>query len=280
MDIGSAWAFGIPIGWTSKVGEVGPLERADGTAWIERFSGGLLTTCGPENIGVPAVDGSEDLGLHGSWTFLRAEDVAVVRTVVGEQLRVEVSGVLRQSTALGRDLEIKRTISLATGEATISVTDEITNRGSLPEPIPMLYHVNIGAPFWGPDTTITYPDGTTLQPRNENARAHIDVAEHGPRPEANGEEYVFERAVAGGDADPVVVVSERTGLRLAMTWTRSSLPRFHQWIHPATGVYALGIEPANASLAGRKADREAGTMPTIAPGETREFGLTLVVSAS
>jgi hypothetical protein len=280
LDIGAAWAFGLPIGWMSKVGEIAPLERADGMAWIDRFSGGLLTTCGPENIGIPSVDGTESLGLHGSWSFLRAEDVRVIRDVIDEEFRVQVSGLLRHTTALGRDIEIKRTITLRTGSAELAVVDAITNRGSVVEPVPLLYHVNIGAPLWGTGATLRYPKGTTTTPRNEYARAHTDVANVGPHVEANGQEYVFERGVSGGDADPVVVTSPRTGLQLSMTWTRASLPRFHQWVHPAAGVYALGIEPANASLAGRSADRTAGQLPTIEPGETREFGIDIMVSAS
>jgi Domain of unknown function (DUF4432) len=280
LDISSAWAFGLPIGWMSKVGEIAPLDRADGMSWIDRFTGGLLTTCGPDNIGVPSVDGRDNLGLHGSWSFLRAEDVTVARDVVNGEFQVIVSGQLRQATALGRDLEIKRTIMLTTGSANVSISDQITNRGTSIEPIPMLYHVNIGAPLWGPGSTLGYPKGTTTTPRNEYARAHTDVAHVGPQAKVNGEEYVFEREVCGGDADPVVVTSPRTGLQLAMTWTRASLPRFHQWIHPAAGVYALGIEPANASLAGRSADRAAGQMPTLEPDETREFGINIVVSAS
>jgi Domain of unknown function (DUF4432) len=277
LDIGAAWAFGIPIGWMSKVGEIAPLDRADGMAWIDRFSGGLLTTCGPENIGVPSVDGAESLGLHGSWSFLRSDDVTVTRDAVGSEFRVQVSGLLRHTSALGRDLEMKRTITLTTGSANVSVVDKITNLGASIEPIPMLYHVNVGAPLWAPGSTVHYPNGTTTTPRNDYARAHMDVSDIGPESEADGQEYVFERIVTDG---PVVVSSPRTGLQLSMTWTRMSLPRFHQWIHPAAGVYALGIEPANASLAGRSADRAAGQMPTLEAGETREFGIDIVVSAS
>jgi hypothetical protein len=277
LDISSAWAYGIPIGWMSKVGEVRPLDRANGNAWIERFTGGLLTTCGPENVGLANVDENESLGLHGSWSFLSASEVSVRRRVENNQLITEVSGLLRQTHALGRCIEVRRTITLGSGSASVSVVDEICNRGRTPEPIPMLYHVNIGAPFWGPGATIAYPSGTTLEPRNDYARTRMNVAGVGPVAEPGGEEYVFERVVAGGDDDPVIVASPRTGLTLSMNWSRTSLPRFQQWIHPAAGVYALGIEPTNSSLAGRATDRAAGVMPSIEPGETRRFEIAISV---
>ncbi len=56
---------------------------------------------------------------------------------------------------------------------------------------------------------------------------------------------------------------------------RSSLPRLWQWVQPASGVYALGIEPANCSVLGRVADLEAGHMPFLDPGETRVSWLTI-----
>jgi hypothetical protein len=280
LDISSAWAYGIPIGWMSKVGEIRPLDRANGTAWIERFTGGLLTTCGPENVGVASVDGHETLGLHGSWSFLSATDVAVHRRVEHGQLIVEVSGYIRQTHALGRDIGVHRSIVLRSGSATVSIIDEVRNNGRMVEPIPMLYHVNIGAPVWGPGATIQYPTGTTTEPRNDYARTRMNVATSGPAPEPDGDEYVFEQTVAGGDIDPVTVTSPRTGLTVSMNWSRASLPRFQQWIHPAVGVYALGIEPTNASLAGRAVDRAAGVMPTIDPGESRTFEVTIAVSAT
>ena len=56
---------------------------------------------------------------------------------------------------------------------------------------------------------------------------------------------------------------------------RSSLPRLFQWVHPASGTYALGIEPANCSVLGREHDIAAGRMPFLDPGEARASWLTI-----
>ena len=260
LDISTAWSHGVPIGWMSKVGEVAPLARADGMAWIERFTGGLLTTCGPDNIGVPSVDGDESLGLHGSWTFLRATDVHVSRERVDGELMVDITGTLRQTHALGRNIEIKRLVRLLSGQSVIAVMDEITNLGSSAEPMPMLYHVNIGAPLWSAGATIEYPPETTLIPRNSNAAANVAVASVGPEPIRNGEEYVFERVVSGGDTVPVIVRNPALGLKLSLTWSRSSLPRFHQWIH-------LPVPTARPNTAPKRA---AAPAPLTAPAVSAE----------
>ncbi len=77
LDISDATATGIPIGWMSKAGEMTPLDRADGKTWIERFTGGVLTTYGPDNIGLPSIDDNMALGLHGSWPLVDAQPVAL-----------------------------------------------------------------------------------------------------------------------------------------------------------------------------------------------------------
>jgi hypothetical protein len=278
LDIGTAEAFGIPIGWRSKVGDAAPLPIADGNAWIERFSGGLLTTCGPDNIGVPSVDNGVALGLHGSWSFLKAADVTVDRRTIGDQYEVTISGRLEQSHALGRHLIITREIVTTTGTPVVTITDTITNAGTTDEPIPMLYHVNFGAPFWGPGSQVQYPDGTHTIPRNEYAKSRLNDADRAPiASEVNGQEFVYERVVPGDDSVGVTIVSARTGLRAQMHWTKDSLPTSHQWQHPAHGAYVLGVEPANTALSGRAAIRAEGRLPMLSAGESRVFSVRIAV---
>ena len=52
-------------------------------------------------------------------------------------------------------------------------------------------------------------------------------------------------------------------------WDRTTLPRLHQWLQTSDGAYVLGIEPANCSVLGRAADRVAGVLPVLGPGEER-----------
>ena len=64
----------------------------------------------------------------------------------------------------------------------------------------------------------------------------------------------------------------RLGVELTV---RSSLPRLWQWVQPASGLYVLGIEPANCSVLGRAHDIAAGRMPFLDPGESRSSWLTI-----
>jgi hypothetical protein len=280
LDIGATWAFDQPIGWQSKVGDMAPLPRPTESAWIERFTGGLLTTCGPDNIGVACVDEGESLGLHGSWSFLKAADLQVRRIWVDDEIELQVTGRLEQTHALGRHLIIHRTITSRTGTAYIEVSDVIENAGFQSEPIPMLYHLNFGAPLWGPDARILYPSGTLTTPRTPYAEVKAHFSATGPAADANGREYVYERCVPGPDSVGVQIISARTGLTAEICWTRNSLPTSHQWVHPGMGIYALGIEPANTSLVGRAALRADGVLPMLEAGEQRQFAVRVIVRRS
>jgi hypothetical protein len=297
FDIGSAWSHGLPIGWESSLGDRPPVDSNADQQWMDGFSGGLLVTCGPDNIGLPSVDDADVLGLHGSWSSLCADEVSVNRQLLPDgNIEVCLVGQMQQVTKRGRCIEITRTIRTRTNASTLSVVDVLTNKGPRVAPIPMLYHVNIGAPLWAPGVALNYPAGTVTIPRTSFAKGKLSVASVGPEASRDAEEYVFERVLPGdpkkgdsgngdsgngdsgkGESDGVSVLSRSLGLAATLSWTRQSLPRCHQWIDPAAGTYALGIEPSNASLAGRSVDRAAGELPELQPGESRVFGLTFVV---
>ena len=87
------------------------------------------------------------------------------------------------------------------------------------------------------------------------------------------------RSRAGEDGWCAAAVdSPATGLRLLLRWEAAALPRLHQWVHPAPGIAVLGLEPANCSVLGRAADRAAGRLPVLEPGEERVTRLEVRVA--
>ncbi len=283
LDISLASVAGVPIAWLSHVGDAAPASDADraadtdGMAWLSRFTGGLLTTCGPDNIGLPSCDNGALHGLHGGWSDLQANNVEISRQVLNDDIELRVVGHIVFKAA-GAQFEIVRTIITRTGVACVEINDEITNVGRTSEPIPMLYHLNFGSPLWAPGATVQYAAATKTIPRTDHAAAMIKVACDGPVPHADAQEYVYERILPDSENVGVVVSNPQIGLQATVTWTSESLPTSHQWVHPAAGTYALGIEPANAGLAGRAVLRADGSLPNIARGETRHFGVRVSVT--
>ena len=246
LDLGAAWFRGFPLAWISPVGEGG--ARADD--WRAAWGGGLVTTCGLDNVG----RASEGIGLHGTYTFLEAADVETARS----DDRVVVRGRIDEP----RGLQVERTISTALGEGRVEIADRTVNVADTPLEAPLLYHVNLGWPLWDEGARVK-TDAAEVVPRDEDAEA-------GPWAEAPVPADEPERVYEHVGATQATVTNEARGLHVTV---ESNLPRLWQWIDPA--VYALGIEPANCSVLGRAHDRAEGRLPFLQPGEARETRIAI-----
>ena len=274
FDIGAAWYAGVPLAWISAVGERAPLSALPGSAWLEAFGGGLVTTCGLRNVGAA----SEGHGLHGRFSHLAARSVTVEREVLDGEVLVSARATIAEVAALGPQLRLERRIRTRTDRGLLELRDTTRNLGPEPEPAPLLYHVNLGAPLVDEGARLELDAVRTL-PRDADAEAGLaTLARPGP-PLPGAREIVLEHEVrAGSDGwASARLVNERVGLALTLRWQAGTLPRLHQWVHPAPGTYALALEPANCSVLGRAADRAAGRLPLLAVGEVRTTELEVRV---
>jgi Domain of unknown function (DUF4432) len=278
FDAGAAWYRGTPLAWISAVGEHAPLPAPRDEDWIHAFGGGLVTTCGLRNVGKP----SEGHGQHGDISHQRARDVATEREELPDGHAVmRARGTVFEGGALGPFFELRREWTTRTGEGLVELVDRTRNLGAEPEPAPLLYHVNLGAPLWAPGATVEVTSEGVI-PRDEAAAPHTGSAARAPEPEPGAAERVFEHQIR---PDPdgwarATVRSPAAGLELELRWDAGPLPTMHQWVHPASGIYVLGVEPANCSVLGRAADRAAGRLPMLGPGEERLTRVEIRVRAS
>jgi len=273
FDIGAAWFRGVPLAWISEVGETGPLEAPSGMEWMEAFGGGLITTCGLRNVGAP----SEGHGLHGRYSHLRASEVHVDRVLEGGEVVLDARATIDEVDAPGLHLRVKRRIRTRTGAGRVELTDVTTNRGAVTDVAPLLYHVNVGVPLL--DGARIEIDSVETKPRDADAQEGLDRWMTAWPPERGAAEMVFEHRVRADDAGwaQAAVANPSLGLALVLRWRQAELPRFHQWVYPRWGSYALGLEPANCSVQGRAADRQAGRLPVLEPGERRTTELRVLL---
>lgn len=256
LDVGAAWFHGTPLAWISQVGEGPslPPEELSGRRWADAWQGGLMTTCGLSNVGAA----SEGFGLHGTYTTRAATDVAAQRTA---------GGVVVTGTVVDPPFRLERRLATAVGQGLLRIDDRVTNTSAYTAPAPMLYHVNVGAPLWD-DGAWLETDADEVVPRDDDAAAGLESWDEPPEPVDGAPERVFEHVGAGWAR----LTNAKLGIELTV---RSSMPRMWQWVHPASGTYALAIEPANCSVLGRAVDIAAGRMPFLDPGEVRESWLTI-----
>ena len=271
LDIGHTTRRGVPISWRSPVRDARPLDRPAGTAWLGRFTGGLLTTCGPFTIG----EGDATHGLHGDFSHRPATGVTA-RTSPGTTI---VTGTIEAHDLFGPSLSVERSIVSEAGDgfARLRVTDDIRNTGRMQATAAFLYHVNIGPPVVVP--------GSAVDIAAETWRAAVDVAEV-PDPLVLPPvadlpvEAVFEHVGVRADADDwsrAVVARPGSPLSVEVAWRPDGLPHLNQWVHPTAGRWAFAIEPSSAPLFGPDREGEGRGAPRLAPGESRRHEIMITV---
>jgi hypothetical protein len=267
LDIGAVWWGATPVAWRS----MHPVDPGPGHGWESRFLGGLLATCGPDNIGPPR--GAS--GQHGTHHLTPASDVRWSRQETADGYEVCVRGLVAHSTFDGPRITIEREVVASTGVTAVEVRDVVRNVGDHAVGVPLLYHVNLGAPLLRP--------GARLQVEAD------DVVLRDPLPP--GRDPLLTPQAARGLAP---VVAEHVGVRAAratltgddehpdvvVTWTGATLPRLCTWSWPARGAYVLGVEPANAPLFGAERDEPHAGAPLLEPGATWHTGVRIAVESA
>lgn len=274
LDIGHTTWRGVPISWRSPVRDARALDRPAGTAWLARFTGGLLTTCGPFSIG----DGDAEHGLHGEFSHLPA--AGVTARISGGT--TTVTGTIAADELFGPSLSIERSIVSEAGDgfARLRVTDDIRNTGPVEAGAALLYHVNIGPPVAVPGSVVGIDADTW--------RAAADVAEVPdpfvlPPVAVRLMEAVFEHVGVRADVDGwsrAVVGRPGSPLSVEVAWRPEGLPHANQWVHPTAGRWAFAIEPSSAPLFGPGREAEGRGAPRIAPGASRRHEIMITVRES
>lgn len=268
MDVGETWFAGNPVSWQSQVGETAPGCVDDSEGWLDGWGGGLVTTCGLRNVGLP----SEGEGQHGSLTDQAATEVTISRRwLVNGEAAVDIEGTLVEASSLGRRLTLRRRITVATGAGVLDVADCVRNDGAVAEQAPILYHVNFGSPMLSAGSQWSLSGWST--PSNEGPANNGGVMGDLRFTEDRIVEYV--RSENGGGTGTFAISSPDLNLAAEVTWDVTALHRVHTWQRWVAGSYVMSVEPANCSLKGRFADREDGSAPILEPRQIRRTGVSV-----
>lgn len=282
MDIAWASYQGVPVGYMSKTGIASPAYyESEGFRWLRNFFAGLLTTCGLSNAGMPCTDkdsllGTEEHGLHGRISNMGADHVCVREEWCGDQFRMTVSGRLREARLFGENLTLTREISTGMGERRLRIRDVIENEGFAPQPVMILYHVNLGYPL--------LDDGSRLVCNSRTITANTPLAESerdryhriGPPVAGAVERLYFHDPVADADGQSAVaLVNDKLELGAYVRFNRTQLPNLIQWKQLADAEYVLGLEPANCLPVGRVQQRERGGLEILQSGQKKTIELEI-----
>jgi hypothetical protein len=142
----------------------------------------------------------------------------------------------------------------------------------------LLYHVNPGWPLVDDGARLLLQARSSV-PRDAEAAKGTAEACLFSAPQPGYREQVFFHDLAE-DAEGFVaalLVNSRLQLGLYVRYRRRELPRYIEWKMMGQGTYVVGMEPANAFVMGRAAERAAGTLQFLEPGEERHFLLQIGV---
>ncbi len=273
LDIGLAEYMGMPVGYRSIVGEVGPqFYESQDDGWLRSYGGGLLATCGLSNIGAASSDAGEQLGTHGRIGNTPADQVSLDTVWNGDQCDLFVRGRVVEAKALGTRLALYREISVRVGENRIRIRDTVVNEGFKPAPLMILYHVNVGHPILDAGTRLIV-NAMETSPRDDTAAREMDSFDSYAGPTADYPDTVFYHRLKSDDEGMAraMLANETIGRGVFVHYGVESLPYFLQWKYSGEGDYAAGLEPANAFVGGRSEEREGGRLQILEPNEARDF---------
>ena len=280
LDLSGCDYKGLPLAWRSPTGDVHPAYyEPHGLGWLRSFPGGLLATCGLDQLGPPCQDEGVDFGLHGRIANTPASQVSHRAFWDGDDYVLEISGEARQAALFNENLVLRRRITTRLGSRAIHIEDEVANDGFEPAPHMLLYHFNLGFPLVSEHSRLRL-QASSSQARDADARAGLAEWDRFQPPTPGYREQVFiHQPIPDRDNMATVeLVNPQIGLGLRWRYDTAHLPYLFEWKMMGEGAYVLGVEPVNCDgVGGRLSARGSGVLPLLEPGVSRVYRLAVEV---
>ena len=278
MGMGSFRYKGMPFGWISSTGDVAPWYYEPAGGGLDRsYSGGLMHMAGLRQVGASCVDEGEELGLHGRVCNIPAESVHTGGEWDGDEYRVFVQGILRETSALGENLVMTRRISARLGGKDVEIRDTVQNEGTAETPFMILYHTNFGFPLIDEGSRLIIP---VQEVRDGFSGEKVDIDRYSlygaPKDDA-GQQIFFHRTREKGGWSGFIMANRRLGMAVRVDYLKKNLPELVNWGNLHTRHYVVEVGPSNCKCFGRAAERKAGTLQFLKPGEKMEFEVRFTV---
>jgi hypothetical protein len=284
LDIDQAFFHQHSLTFLAHKGVTPPQADAlrHGLDWLRGFPVGLLTSCGPTNIGGPATDNGETVGLHGphSGTPATIESIVQPDPRAG-RLDMTVVARFRYGAFYGPSIDMRRTLTSTLGQNQIDITDEFFNAGNEDQPHAWLLHINFGYPLCDEGAIFCY-DAAKIEPLNDPAAQEYFSASnasykripvpldkhHGPNSVVA---YLYPKPTSNHGDTTVGIVNEKLGFGVAIKYNTNEFPRCGNWQHWGQHEYVGALEPMTGGVEGRDNDRARGWLQTLPAGGRKSY---------
>lgn len=279
MDILDMRYKGVPLNFLSKCGAMSR-QHIDpiGKNFLRGISGGMLYTCGLNNVG-DQVESEEGIDyFHGRMRLLPADKIRVEQGWVGESYRLCVSGEMRQAGLFRENMVLGRSIGTEMNGKTVTVRNRVTNEGITEEPLMLMFHVNVGYPILNENTKLMIPSKRVY---TMNAEAKAAPAEWntltGPIDGKEEAVYVHDMYSDAQGMTHAMAYNPELRIGLGVSCKVAELPKLLEWKSMGSTDYVLGLQPTNCFAAGRDYEVLQGTLKTLGPQQSEDFDVTLTV---
>ena len=228
LDIAELEYKGINISFISKPGLNGRNEfdtRKEEA--LRSIMGGLLFTCGLQNIGVACTSGGVEYPMHGHIRTTPAEHLSSDAYWNGDDYILEVKGEMRESHLFGANLVLRRTIRSVYGSGKLEIMDEVENQAAEEADLMLMYHCNFGYPFLRQGTRVVLPS-KSLEGRDEWSERHMECWRTASAPKDGEQEYVYMHELAEDleGKSFAAIINDELGFGVRLDFDRKVLPYF------------------------------------------------------
>ena len=271
MDLYDCSYKGINLSFQSKNGLTSPQSySALAGEFCDQWSGGMLATCGLDNVGGQCESGGT-CPTHGRISYLPAKTFGTEAKWEKDDYILRLSGQVDQTRLYGRHLSLQRTIETGLNSKTIKIRDQITNFDSEAAPYMLLYHMNFGYPL--------VQEGTQMQvfcSKTESLTGHFGDITRMEAPQDGAKEELYLHTGFGSQGIGVIY-NQQLELGAYVAFDTKNLPNMLQWKLRQSHNYVAALEPCNTVGLNRKDATEAGKIAILPAYETVQNALELGV---
>lgn len=247
-----------------------PLYDPSGLGWLDGFNEWLVR-CGLESNGSPEFlpNGSLKHSLHGKIANIPAKYVDV--TVDYDTKKITVTGIVEESRALVRRLQLRTEISTFVGKRIVTVKDTITNLSAEPSDFQLLYHVNNGTPFVQSGARFVVPF-EKMAPRTAEAAENLSEWHLcGPEtPSLNEVVFFFDPAADANGVVKTLLINDKGNRGILQSFKKEQMPYFSLWKsrRDRKDGYVTGMEPSVNFPNTKSYEKRHGRVVPLAAGES------------
>lgn len=271
MDLFDFSYKGINFSFLSRNGMRSPMSyTALKGEFAQQWSGGMLSTCGLDNVGGHCENGAI-YPTHGRISATPAEKFGYSARWDGDEYILEATGEVHEARLFGSHLSLSRHISTTLNGKSVRISDTISNLDAADEPFMLLYHCNFGHPLLNENCRV-FTSQAKYQPLNALS---TDPAHMLPPIDGRDEELYLAHA----ETKRAYALLYNPDLELAgyVAFDTEHLPRFLEWKRMKSHDYVLALEPCNTWAIDRNTAAAQNKLAVLKAYESIETGVEIGV---